>query len=150
VSTPGAPKSLTLTNTGSGSLTITGLAFAGADPGDFYVASTTCAQPLAPGASCQLTVIFAPSRAGARAATLVISSNDPAGPQSVGLSGTAASASPGARGAPGKVELVRCTTVTKVVTKTIHHKRRKVHVKVQRCKATLVSGPVRFALVGAA
>jgi hypothetical protein len=153
VSSPGVPQSLTVSNSGPGSLTITGLAFAGSDPGDFYVASSTCEHPIATGASCQLTVIFAPSAMGVRSATLVISSNDPAGPASIALSGTGVAASsatgtPGPQGTPGQVELVRCKTVTRVVTKTIHHKRRKVHVKLQRCTAKLVNGPVRFTLFG--
>ena len=59
---------------------------------------------IAAGKSCQLTVSFAPAGQGSRSATLQITSNDPAGPAIVDLSGTGGplpQGPPGPTGPPG-------------------------------------------------
>ena len=43
-----APITLTLTDVGQQALSLTGLSFAGADPGDFLVASKAVSDPLPP------------------------------------------------------------------------------------------------------
>jgi hypothetical protein len=125
-STLGLPQTITVTNTGNASLTISGLTFAGADDNDFLIGSSSCLGTVAPSASCQLTVRFAPSAGGTRAAALEIASDDPAGPSAVQLSGTGAQPSPaggqsagtpGASGSSthqtvGTVELFGCRTRT--------------------------------------
>jgi hypothetical protein len=138
-STLSLPQTITVTNTGNAPLTISGLTFAGADANDFLVGSSSCGGSVAPAASCQLTVRFAPSASGARAATLEIASDDPAGPTAVQLSGTGAQASsvgspaggqPGATGSPahqalGTVELFGCRIRTVHVhsgQKTLTHR----------------------------
>ena len=83
-----APLTLTVTDAGNTPLSLSGLTFAGADPGDFIVSSDGCLGSIAAGKSCQLTVSFAPTAQGSRSATLQITSNDPAGPAIVDLSGT--------------------------------------------------------------
>jgi hypothetical protein len=154
--TVSAPQTLNLTNIGSVTLAISGLAFAGTDPGDFFVGSDGCLGPLAPGAGCSLTVNFAPQATGSRSATLQIASNDPNSPTSVGLMGTGGqlpqgppgpngtNGAPGAQGPTGKVELVTCRTVTKTVKKKVRGKTRKVKVTKRVCTTKLVSGPVKF------
>ena len=63
--------------------------FTGANSGDF-TKTTTCGATLAVTASCTITVKFAPTAAGARAASLSIADNAAGSPQLVAVSGTAA------------------------------------------------------------
>ena len=97
-STLSAPQTVTITNSGTEPLVITGLSFGGADPGDFLVGSSTCGGQIAPLGTCQVTVYFAPQAQGARSATLLVTSNDPASPTAVALTGTGG---PLPQGAPG-------------------------------------------------
>jgi hypothetical protein len=90
ITTTSGPKSFTLTNTGTAPLVITG--FSGLAGSDFSQINN-CPGSLAVNASCTITVIFAPSATGARAATLTISDNSTGSPssgttQNVSLSGT--------------------------------------------------------------
>jgi hypothetical protein len=146
-----APRTVTVSNAGQQVLTVSGLSFAGPNAADFLIGSNTCMGGIDPGSSCQLQVYFAPGAAGARSATLLVTSNDIANsPISVPLSGTGgalpqgpagqngsngsngsngANGAQGARGPAGKVELVVCT---------------KVKHKPQKCTTRLVSGPVKF------
>jgi hypothetical protein len=135
-----APATLTLTNAGEQALSLTGLSFEGADPGDFIVTSDSCMGALDPGDSCQFTVSFAPQAKGSRAATLLIASNDYANsPLQIPLEGTGASLPTGPRGPAGKIELVIC--------KTVKVKDRKLTR--QKCTGKLVSGKVTFKITGA-
>ncbi|MDQ2917334.1 MAG: choice-of-anchor D domain-containing protein [Pseudomonadota bacterium] len=79
-------KSVTLTNSAGGPLTISALTARGANPGDF-VRSGSCAvgSSLAAGQSCTLAYVFRPLAAGARAATLVVTTDS--GTISLNLSG---------------------------------------------------------------
>jgi hypothetical protein len=150
---------VTLTNNGAGVLTVTGLQLGGADPGDFFIGSSTCGGQIASGSSCLVTVRFAPLGQGSRSATLLISGNDPASPAMVTLSGSGAPLPQGATGAQGpagpqgpagKIELVSCKTVTKTITKLVKHKRHKVRVTRQQCTARLLTGTVKFTATGVA
>lgn len=96
VGNAGGPKVATLTNNTSGTISISGIGFTGANPGDFAVYQQTCGTNLAASASCTVTILFKPTVPGNRAALLSI--NDGAGnsPQQVSLSGvgTGVAASP--------------------------------------------------------
>ena len=97
-------QTLTITNGGTSALQITGLAFGGADPDDFFVGSSTCGGDIALAQSCQVTVRFTPQGTGARSASLLVTSNDPASPSTVSVSGTGAAlpqGTTGPQGAPG-------------------------------------------------
>ncbi|MDB6075343.1 MAG: hypothetical protein JWO89_2983 [Verrucomicrobiaceae bacterium] len=85
-------KIFTIKNTGTGPLTSSaGISFGGVNAADFSVTSAP-ALPLAAGASTTFTVRFGPSGTGARAATLIIPSNDGAhSPFVVNLTGTGTS-----------------------------------------------------------
>jgi hypothetical protein len=74
-------------NTGTADLTIASLHLGGNAPQSFVLGKQTCIGPaIAPGATCNVNVRFAPKRLGGRLATLVVA-ND-AGPNlSVGLGG---------------------------------------------------------------
>jgi hypothetical protein len=100
-STVSGPQTVTISNTATPSLQITGLSFTGANPGDFFVGSSTCAGPVAGGSSCQLTVRFAPQGPDDRSATLSIASNAPGSARTVGLAGTGGSLPQGAAGQNG-------------------------------------------------
>ena len=78
---------VTLNNTGSASLTISSLAFTGADASDFTEADT-CGSSVAAGGTCTIAVMFTPAAAGTRTATLSINDNATVNPQSVALSGS--------------------------------------------------------------
>lgn len=78
-------QTLTLTNNGGVDLALGKVAASA----DFALASTTCGSTLSPGAACTLSVVFAPSAAGARAGALTLSDNaSGGGTQTVALSGT--------------------------------------------------------------
>ena len=84
-STPAA-KSVTLKNTGTGTLTIASIV----PSGDFAVSSTTCASTLAAAKSCSIKVTFTPTQIGSRTGALTVTGNASDSPQSVSLSGTGA------------------------------------------------------------
>ena len=88
-----AAKAVTLTNTGSATLTISTIATSG----DFALATVTKTKKITPcvnggtvaaGASCEVKVTFTPTEAGARTGDLTFTDNAPNSPQTVALSGT--------------------------------------------------------------
>ncbi len=91
-----AAQTVTVSNSGSASLTIASLAFAGSHAGDFTTTPgsdpCTSGRSLAAAASCTVDVVFTPAASsGTRTATLVVTAGS-AGSVSVGLSGVAAAA----------------------------------------------------------
>ncbi len=84
-----APQTVTLTNSGSATLSLSAISLAGAGATDFS-RSTTCdlSAGVLPGASCTVDVVFAPHSPGDKAATLTFGDNAADQPQSVALSGT--------------------------------------------------------------
>lgn len=86
---------VTISNPGDHGLRVSGLAVSGTAAGDFAAAGCTAA-PIPAGGSCDVTVSFAPTAAGARAATLEIASDAPgAAVTTVALSGTGTAPPPG-------------------------------------------------------
>lgn len=83
-----ASQPVTVQNTGSATLTLTGWSVSGS--ADFAVSGPQTAPPLslAPGASASFTVSYRPGATGAESATLSFSDNAPGSPQAVALSGT--------------------------------------------------------------
>jgi probable HAF family extracellular repeat protein len=79
-------KTVTLTNVGAATLTITAIAITGTNAGDF-AQTHTCGSSLAPGASCAIRVTFKPTASGARMADLSVTDNAAGSPQHVPLSG---------------------------------------------------------------
>src|SRR3989441_899714 len=91
LSTTSPVQTVTLTNSGTATLSITSIALAGSNPGDFAIAAgTTCTNgaTVVAGASRLLTLTFTPTAAGARTATVTITDDAPGSPQSVSLTGT--------------------------------------------------------------
>jgi hypothetical protein len=85
-----AAQTLTLTNTGSATLSITSLAVTRTNTSNFAV-TDACGSSLAAGAKCTISVTFKPAVSGARAAALSITDNASGSPQTVNLSGTGTS-----------------------------------------------------------
>lgn len=77
-------QSVTITNTGTQTLTFTGISAGG----DYSSTNTCTTNVLNVGQSCTASVTFSPTASGARAGTLSISDNAAGSPQSVVLSGT--------------------------------------------------------------
>jgi len=83
VGTAGAAQTVTLTNSGNATLSITGLTILPAS----FTETNTCGSSLAAGASCTITVTFTPSAAGEITGMLSITDNASGSPQQVTLSG---------------------------------------------------------------
>ena len=93
VGTTSSGKTVTITNSGTATLSISSISLTGTNAADFT--QTSCASSLSAGASCVMTVAFKPTASGTRTASLAISSNASSGPSSVALSGNGVQASSG-------------------------------------------------------
>lgn len=92
VKSKSSPATLTVTNTGNFELTISRVTISGPNKGDFTITSANCQNgTLAPGASCQVTIVFRPSAIGDESATLGVADDAPNSPQSASLTGTGVS-----------------------------------------------------------
>ena len=85
VGTTSAPQSITISNTGSSSFTLSSISISG----DF-ARTTTCGSSLGAGSSCSISVTFAPTAAGTRTGAVTFSAGGVA--KSVGLSGSGVAA----------------------------------------------------------
>ena len=95
IGTTSAPQSITVSNTGNGSLFINSAATRGANPLDFTQVSDGCSGlTLAAGTSCTVSITFSPTASGARSATFILTDNAPASPQTVPISGTGTGTNP--------------------------------------------------------
>lgn len=78
---------MTVTNTGTGDLTLSGITLGGANASDFAIAAsgTTCATatPIVPDGTCDVAVNFTAPATDTREATLTIASDDPDTPSVV-------------------------------------------------------------------
>ena len=92
-------QSITVSNTGTGTLVIGAITFTGADALHFNKRNDACSnQTMLPSQSCTLEVFFSPQAAGAKTAELSIPSNDASSPSSISLSGSGSSSSGGSSG----------------------------------------------------
>jgi hypothetical protein len=88
VGTASAPKSITVTNTGTVAVTFTGFTLTGPNPGDFLISSNTCSSTLGAGLKCVVSLEIKPTVTGTRKATLNVIDNGGGSPQTVALTGT--------------------------------------------------------------
>jgi uncharacterized membrane protein len=86
--TTSAAQQITLTNNGTGPLSISSIAASG----DF-AQTNTCGSTLAPSVSCTINVTSSPTAIGPRTGTLSVTDNAAGSPQSAGLSGTGTTSS---------------------------------------------------------
>jgi hypothetical protein len=82
-----SPQMISLQNTGNATLTGIAILITGTDASDFGE-TTSCAATLAGGSSCSISIVFTPSGAGTRTASLSVSDNAGGSPQSVPITGT--------------------------------------------------------------
>ena len=87
--TNSSPQLVTVTNIGAVALSIGSVTFSGANPASFSQ-TNTCGNPLAPGATCTISVVFKSSASGPSSATLNVNGAGGTGTQMVALSGSAA------------------------------------------------------------
>jgi hypothetical protein len=87
VGTTSAAQTVTLTNTGSASLSISSIAASGD-----YGQTNTCGSFVAVAGSCTISVTFTPSATGTRTGTISITDNATGSPQTVSLTGTGTTA----------------------------------------------------------
>jgi sugar lactone lactonase YvrE len=119
VGVPSAAQTVTLANTGTAPLKITSISLTGANPTDFFFTSDG-ANPLAPGQSSSIALVFAPSAGGNRSAQLTIVDDASGSPHAVNLTGNITgpelSVSPAfltfAELAPGSVSAPQTVTLT--------------------------------------
>ena len=84
------PTNIVVKNSGSAPLHVSGVVFGGANLSEFVNPSTPCVgTPIAPNASCSISVTFAPLGVGTRTETVTITDDAPNSPQSFTVSGTA-------------------------------------------------------------
>ena len=86
IGTTSAAKIVTFKNTGTTSLTISAIAIAGTNTGDFSQ-THNCGSSLAAGASCFVSLTFKPAGSGTRTAALRVTDNAVGSPQQVTVSG---------------------------------------------------------------
>jgi hypothetical protein len=83
-------QTVTVSNTGTGPLTISSISMAGMNPGQFSQ-TNDCPATVAPGAFCTVSATFAPTTTGARSASISVNVAAPGVSKSVPLSGTGTS-----------------------------------------------------------
>ena len=89
VNTTSAARSVTITNPSGGSLIVSAVSIGGANPGDFTKTADGCSgTTVAAGGTCSVSVSFAPTATGGRAASLSFTDSAGDSPQNVALSGT--------------------------------------------------------------
>jgi hypothetical protein len=86
VGTVSAAQVVTLTNTGTATLSISNFAITGAESADF-AKTNTCGTSMAVGANCTISVTFRPTNRNNRTASLSITDNASGSPQTVALTG---------------------------------------------------------------
>ena len=89
VGTTSKAQTVTLSNTGNATLSITSLAVIGTNSRNF-AETNTCGSSVAAGAHCTISVTFTPPASGSRTASVSITDNASGSPQSVNLTDTAA------------------------------------------------------------
>jgi Bacterial Ig-like domain (group 3)/Pro-kumamolisin, activation domain len=76
----------TVLNVGTVNVAISSAAISGSNAADFSISNNPCGQ-VAAHASCGIQILFMPGGAGARTASLTLTSNSPGSPQSIALTG---------------------------------------------------------------
>jgi hypothetical protein len=95
IGTTSAAQSITIKNTGNGSLFINSAQTRGADPLDFTQVDDGCSGLTLPaGGSCNVSITFSPTATGARSATFILTDNAANSPQNVPITGTGTGTNP--------------------------------------------------------
>jgi hypothetical protein len=113
--TSSAAKTVTLTNHGTATVSISGITTSGD-----YSKTTTCGTSLAGGVSCTISVTFKPDAIGTRTGVLTIEDADPSSPQKVSLTGVGTVVSLSPSSLTFATQLVGTISNSKPVTVTNH------------------------------
>jgi len=89
VGTTSAPQTVTLTNTGSATLSVEGISITGANAGDF-AQTNTCGSSVAAGDTCGVEVTFKPTGSGPRKTSISVGDSAGTGTQTIVLTGVGA------------------------------------------------------------
>ena len=87
VGTTSAPLTITVTNTGNATLTVSAVQITGTNAADFKESNTCTSASVAPQATCGITVTFTPSITGTENANVTVTDNAPDSPESTTLTG---------------------------------------------------------------
>jgi hypothetical protein len=87
VGTTSAPMTVTVTNNGTSSVTVTKASITGTNKSDFIITSNNCTT-VAAGGTCSLNITFTPSAKGARTGSLSLTDTDKGSAQTDALNGT--------------------------------------------------------------
>jgi hypothetical protein len=120
--TTSSMQNVTLSNSGSASLSISSIALGGTNANQFNT-SNNCGSSLSAGQSCNIQAQFAPTSAGSMAASIALTTNASNPTQSISLTGTgAAAATPAVTLAPASIafgnQTVGSTSGSQVITVT--------------------------------
>jgi Beta-propeller repeat/Abnormal spindle-like microcephaly-assoc'd, ASPM-SPD-2-Hydin len=85
--TTSAPLTITVTNTGNSTLTVSSVAINGTNAADFKETNTCTSAGVAPQSTCAINVTFTPSISGTENATVTVTDNAPDSPESTTLTG---------------------------------------------------------------
>ncbi len=120
VGTPATAQVVTLKNNTSSSVTFTAATtITGTGASSFSRTASTCANPLAAGASCTNTFTFTPTAAGALSATITFSDSASSTPQTVAVSGTGVAAGTGVTITPTSLTFPSTAVGTSAATQVI-------------------------------
>jgi hypothetical protein len=108
----------TLFNTGNALLSISSISITGANAGDFSQ-TNTCGVSVAAGGSCNINVVFSPTAAGTRTATISIADNALGTPQSINLTGTGTTGGPTASISPLSLTFASQNLLTTSAAQTV-------------------------------
>ena len=95
IGTSSPSQTVTLTNTGVLTLTISSISVTGTITSDFGQ-TNTCDAGLPPGGRCTITITFAPTQIGPRTASVTVTDNGVGSPQNIALSGAGVVTGPNA------------------------------------------------------
>jgi hypothetical protein len=120
VGQPSITRIVSLVNTGNQSLSVNAISLTGINSTDFTASPAVSCKPpaiLLPNANCPISLVFTPSAAGPRQASLSATDNAPGSPQSMSVNGTGVSAASAVTLAPGSVTF---STITQGTTGLPH------------------------------
>ncbi|HKM57037.1 MAG TPA: choice-of-anchor D domain-containing protein, partial [Isosphaeraceae bacterium] len=104
MSTTSPAQAETVTNTGTGNLTISTVTISGTDASDFAKSADTCTgATVTPNSACAVGVTFTPSATGSLSASLNFTDNASGSPQTVNLTGTGVATAPVAGVSPASL-----------------------------------------------
>ncbi len=84
-----APINVTVKNTGTAALQITGVVLGGANMNEFSFSDPTCSAAIPVSGTCTIVLTFAPLATGAHVASVTLTDDAPDSPQTINIKGTA-------------------------------------------------------------